>query len=923
MSSAADAALRRLESLLYGRRGQPLSILLLVLFSILLGWQALSLRPDAGFDKNVPREHPMMQVLRHYHADFGGANNLLVALVQDQGDIYNADFMRALETASTELSFIRGIDRNRVASLFTRNVSFVEVDEQGFAGDNVIPPDYQPSAEMFELIRLNVGKAGLIGHLVSLDQRGAMISAEVLERDPVSGRGTDLVAVSQALESQIRQRLTRPQRHEIRTATDLPGIPAGELLAVRYDKPAPWLRWTGLAVPRPGSEDASSTLRIPGRDLRIEAVANPDYMPGLSVHILGFTSIVGAVAAASGEVALYFALTVLLCMLALRLYLGSLRLALLPLACSLIAVVWEFGLLRLAGFGLDPFAILVPFLVLAVSTSHGVQYVNRWADQITDGASPVQASKASFRRLFVPGSIAILTNIAGFMTMILIPIGAVREMAIHASLGMLAVLVANKLIMPIWLARLRVPDVERFRRHRARTEAALEPLWRTLSLVTRTPQALALIVLSLVVLLGSAWLQQDRIIGDAQIGVPELRPDSTYNRDVRAIQAHFALGTDVLKVIAETEANACIDHQALDQIDTFSWRMRNVPGVTATQAMTDVARQIYAAMNEGNPNFLVLPRNRYSLVLITTPIESSTGLLDYHCTAMPVLVFASDHTAETIERLRAAAERFNADNAEQFFSTARPTTPELCADKTARRRELGDLRLQRQELIRNLARQGIAEHGANAHPDVLAVDRRLAGLEQELAALPSPCPVHFALGTGNLAVMAATNEAVAKAEWPALAWVYGVIFVLLLVSYRSLRAWLVIGIPLFMVSVFANALMAVLGIGLKVATLPVVTLAVGIGVDYGIYIYDVLHRRYREGGDLQLAYLQTLRETGKAVIFTGLVLAGSVASWLASDLQFQRDMGLLLIFMFSANMLGAVLLCPAYARFLLTRSPRG
>jgi predicted RND superfamily exporter protein len=166
--------------------------------------------------------------------------------------------------------------------------------------------------------------------------------------------------------------------------------------------------------------------------------------------------------------------------------------------------------------------------------------------------------------------------------------------------------------------------------------------------------------------------------------------------------------------------------------------------------------------------------------------------------------------------------------------------------------------------------------------------------------------------------MAATNEVVKDKELATILWVYAVIVVLVLVSYRSASGLLAICIPLFMVSIFANALMALFGIGLKVATLPVITLAVGIGVDYGIYIYDLIRHHVKvEGLPLREAYFRTLQKTGKAVIFTGLCLAGGVATWLFSDLQFQRDMGRLLVFMFTANMLGAVLLCPAYCRFLM------
>ena len=111
--------------------------------------------------------------------------------------------------------------------------------------------------------------------------------------------------------------------------------------------------------------------------------------------------------------------------------------------------------------------------------------------------------------------------------------------------------------------------------------------------------------------------------------------------------------------------------------------------------------------------------------------------------------------------------------------------------------------------------------------------------------------------------------------------------------------------------------MAVFGIGMKVATLPVVALAVGVGVDYGIYVYATLSDATRGGFTIREAYFRTLKLTGKAVVFTGLTLAAGVATWLFSGLQFQRDMGKLLVFMFTANMFGAILILPAIASFLL------
>ncbi|HAU27852.1 MAG TPA: hypothetical protein DCW49_10775, partial [Alteromonas australica] len=64
------------------------------------------------------------------------------------------------------------------------------------------------------------------------------------------------------------------------------------------------------------------------------------------------------------------------------------------------------------------------------------------------------------------------------------------------------------------------------------------------------------------------------------------------------------------------------------------------------------------------------------------------------------------------------------------------------------------------------------------------------------------------------------------------------------------------------------------------------------------------------------AYLAALKERGSAVLFTGITLAIGVSTWVFSSLKFQMDMGILLTFMFVVNMLGAIIVLPALARFL-------
>ncbi|HAG19020.1 MAG TPA: RND transporter, partial [Pseudomonas sp.] len=166
-------------------------------------------------------------------------------------------------------------------------------------------------------------------------------------------------------------------------------------------------------------------------------------------------------------------------------------------------------------------------------------------------------------------------------------------------------------------------------------------------------------------------------------------------------------------------------------------------------------------------------------------------------------------------------------------------------------------------------------------------------------------------------IEAATNEVIAASETTMLIAVYLAVSIMCLLTFRSLAATLCVILPLVLTSILGNALMAFMGIGVKVATLPVIALGVGIGVDYGIYIYSRLESFLRQGLTLQEAYYQTLKSTGKAVIFTGVCLAIGVVTWVFSAIKFQADMGLMLTFMFLWNMVGAIWLLPALARFLI------
>jgi hypothetical protein len=781
-----DRTTKILEELIFGHRAIVIAFFLMV--TVGMAYSLTNLKVDASFSKLLPLNHDYMQPFLKYRDEFGGANRVIIALTVTEGDIFTAEFFSALKQATDEVFFIPGIDRSRVSSLFTPDVRFTEVVEDGIAGGNVVPADFQPTEEGFNQVRKNILKSNIVGRLVANDFTAAIVSASLLEIDPNTGKKLDYIKVSELLEERIR-------------------------------------------------------LRFSDQNIQVGVASSH---AGLGVHIIGFAKIIGDIHKGAADVKLFFLLALLLTAILVFIYMQSIVLTLLTLSCSLMAVTWQLGLLPILGFGIDPMSILVPFLIFAIGVSHAVQMVNAVRVEVFVEKNSMQAARASFRRLLLPGGIALLSDTIGFLTILFIDIEIIREMAITASIGVAVIILTNLILIPVLLSYVEFGAA--YRKKLLKRMELLDPLWNRVAIVSEKGPAVVVISIAAALALLGYWKGAGIAIGDIHQGVPEFHADSIYNEDTRIITKRFSIGVDVLSVIAETKKDGCIDYDVMRDIDRFAWSMQNIEGVQSVISLPGIARTLNAGWNEGSLKWRELPRNQHMLVQSTAYVPTSTGLLNKDCSAMPVLIFTQDHKAETISRV------------------------------------INEVKYYRDNYASEQVRYLLASH--------------------------------------NLGVMAATNEVVDEAQFPILLYVFSAIFILCWIIFRSFNGALCVVIPLAIVSLLSYALMAWLEIGLKVNTLPVVALGVGIGVDYGIYIFSRLQSLMKQGLPFPEAYRLTLGMTGNSVVFTAITLALGVMTWIFSDLKFQADMGIMLTFMFLVNMLGAIFLLPALAAWLLPDNAR-
>ncbi|MFT5548007.1 efflux RND transporter permease subunit, partial [Rheinheimera aquimaris] len=376
----------------------------------------------------------------------------------------------------------------------------------------------------------------------------------------------------------------------------------------------------------------------------------------ISVHIIGFAKMVGDVAEGAKGVLVFFAIAIAVTSIMVFFFCRSLMLTVLPIACSLIAVVWQMGLLSLMGFGIDPMSILVPFLVFAIGVSHGVQMINSTGKRVAAGMDAKTAAQASFRKLLVPGGVALLSDTVGFLTLLIIEIGVIRELAITASLGVAVIILTNLILLPVLMSFVRFS--QRYKAHAAAPSPTSDKIWFALSaFATRKYAAVILLITAALFAFGFMQSQQLKI-GDLHAGAPALHEDSRYNQDTFLITDRYAISVDYLNVMVETIPSACTEHSIMAKIDRFQWLMENVEGVQSTVSLASVSKSINAAFNEGNVKWRVLPRNTQSLVQASSRVETSTGLLNADCSVMPVILFLQDHKAETMERVVAAAKQY-------------------------------------------------------------------------------------------------------------------------------------------------------------------------------------------------------------------------------------------------------------------------
>ncbi len=571
---------------------------------------------------------------------------------------------------------------------------------------------------------------------------------------------------------------------------------------------------------------------------RLEEIRQKYESDSIKIHITGFVKIVGDLIEGMDRVMLFFGIAFAFLIIVLYMTSRCVRSTVVRAVSSIVAVIWQMGMLSLLGYGLNPYSMLVPFLLFALGVSHGIQMNNAMLLDMAMGEDKYTAARSAWRQIFAPGLAALFTDALGFATLFVITIGVIQDIAVGATIGVIVVAFTDLTLLPILLSYtgLSPKSIQR----RKAQEKSDHPAWNVLTKLME-PKWSTVVILVGVILLGyGIYAKQDLKIGDLDPGAPELRVDSRYNKDVAYMNSHYSSSSDIYVVMLETPYEGNSDYHTLLSLDELQSRINAIDGVQSSISIANWIKRLCTSIAEGNLKWTTIPRSESArkCTIVSIPLRWTNPA----GTFSPVVIYLEDHKAETLEKVTHTVEAF------------------------------------------------AAEYNSD--------DQK------------------FLLAAGNAGIEAVVNMEIEKAQILMTMIVFGTIFLVCLLTFRSPRAAIAVVIPLYISAVLCEALMTHLGIGVKVATLPVIAVGVGIGVDYGIYFYNKGLELASQGVPLKDAYLKALTTTGRAVIFTALTLSIGVGTWIFSPIKFQADMGLLLTFMFISNAFGALFLMPAIVKFI-------
>jgi uncharacterized protein len=552
-----------------------------------------------------------------------------------------------------------------------------------------------------------------------------------------------------------------------------------------------------------------------------------------------------------------------------------------PLMTGSCSALWGLGFTGLIGYDFDPVMLVIPFILTARDVSHGIQWQRRFYTEIERSGGKVQESVELTTDLMLPpGLVSILADIFGIIFVSFSGIPTLHHIALTGAVWVAASLLMVFVFQPIVMSYLPSPKLETLK---IGGEGGLEDKFETmLSGITEVPVRkgplrTGILVAAAALIVFGLLSGQRAAIGYRTIGTPLYKANAKVNRDIQAIAKNFP--EDEAWVVLETPPypsnQSTLGSSPLRLADDLRYylRARDPNVVQVVSFASDIEKPFNQMFHYGHPKFLRVPEstelagNLWFLYLSgTAPGEMERYLADRQADAACIRVLLRDHTYDTLNRLLTEVKSFAQSHA-----------------------------------------------GVAITPGAEATLKDIPTLGKPITADSTLSQVKVDLLGGIGGLYAAANQVLKYTDFFNLTLTLLAVGTCCAFEFQSVPA----GILFILASVLANfgafIYMNLRDLTLTIDTIPVVSLGIGLGIDYGIYTMSAIRDEVRfQQTDLSEAIPTAMRTTGAAVLNTLFVMAGGLVVWVFSPVDFHTRMAELLIFLMITNAITGLLVLPSF-----------
>jgi predicted RND superfamily exporter protein len=923
--------------------------MIVLLITAVFGYWTYLLRLETAFNELLPQSHPFVQTHNQYAATFGGANNITVMLQVKEGTIFNPETLSQIFRMTEGLDRVYGINHNQLDSIGHRTTRYIKVAAGGtMRSEPVMLSVSKNDAEASNVRRIVHNSQNIYGLLVSLDDKAALVRANYVEGrlnhrrtfDEVNawvqnpfGKGWvgalfDLPPADEPGEpGAIVEAIYKG------TAAEKAGLQVGDrILTMNGQRVATWSDpgnivsrmmpgQTANVVFKRGDQTSNATLTIPEQNAE--------------VFIAGEPRLYGWIYYYANDVFWILVVTYLIEWVLRWMYFHDWRGSLRPTLTGVLAAIWGLGFIHLIGFALDPLMLVVPFLITARAVSHAIQMHDRYYEEYEKNDwHKRKAIVASFAELFVPTFSGIVADALGVLVIILVPVVMLQKLAITASWWILAITISEMLLNPIVYYYLKPPEPELvILRERGAFRRAIN--WVTDWTLSTTGKVAILVAWGLLTI-GSAYFVRGLIIGDPTAASPLVWNDSPYNQSHSQIQQTFG-GVEPLIVVNEGyDKDAMKDPGALRSMQGLQRFLERDPEVGYSFSLVDILTAVNGVFHELEPKWGVIPNNwvdvggLFFIFFSSSPPTETAKYVDPGYTTSHVTFFCRNHKGDTIRRIMMRVEEYIGtsytkqlglevaeDKEKKTVTVTKIAEGSLLSKAEADDGSGNPEPMQVGDVIAKIGDDDVhslmdlyngLRTDANRGPGEHFVVERGGETKKMLATVP--WKAGYRLAGGLIGVLAAANEELVRNDLLMNVLGFGTIYLILLFTYRSFVAGIYMLLPMLISNLFVNAYMSVHGIGVNLHTLPLVTVGVGFGIDYALYIVSRIIEEMRVKHDLEAATKEALCTSGKSVTFTAVTMIMSTALWTFSHIRFDAEMGGLLAIWMGISYVGSQTLLP-------------